>query len=344
VRIVRTLRRIYVASGLRALLPSRLKNSGRGVWSGAARAVGYPISSPQVPRPALSRGRVRMRLSHVLLGCDLNARYLESWPLVSRAWEEVAGLDPVLVLVADETAVPEWLRGDRRVRPFAPVEGVHTAFQSQCVRLLYPALLDAPGAVLISDMELVPMRPGYFHDSVAGIDERFFVPYRGDIFLHREEIAIPYNAARPATWAELFGIAGEEDVRRRLAGWAGGVSYEGVRGGSGWYTDQLVLYRTVLPWGEATGRLWLLDDQFTGYNRLERAEVEGAAEVPDRVRRNIRARRYTDFNSCIPHGTFAGVNETVLELALESLRAPLARLSRAAASRRPSSRSGRAAR
>jgi hypothetical protein len=343
-RVVRALRRAYVSSGLRGLLPSRLKNSGRGVWVRAARAVGYPISSPQVPRPALSRRRARMRLSHVLLGCDLNPRYLESWPLVSRAWEEVAQLEPVLVLVADEDAAPPGLVLDPRVRLFAPLPGVHTAFQSQCVRLLYPALVDAPGAVLISDMELVPMRPGYFHDAVAGVDERFFVPYRGDIFLHREEIAIPYNAARPETWAEIFGVGDQDDVHRRLAEWASGVSYEGVRGGSGWYTDQLVLYRTLLPWGEATGRLWLLDDQFTGYNRLERAEVEGEAEVPDEVRRKIRSRRYTDFNSCIPHSRFAGVNEAVLELALESLRAPRARLSRAAASRRPSSRSGRAAR
>ena len=317
--VVRAFRRAYVASGLRGLLPMRAKFAVRGVWVRVARSLGYPISSPRLPRPPLPRARVRMTLSHVLVACDLNPRYLESWPLASRGWEEVTNLEPVLVLVADEAEAPEELRRDPRVHFFKPLHGVHTAFQAQCLRLLYPALLDAPGAVLISDMELVPMKPGYFHDTVAGLDERFFAAYRGEVLFDRREISMPYNAARPETWGDIFGVSTLDDVSTRLAEWAGGVSYAGVRGGSGWYTDQLTLYESLVRWDQTSGRLWLMDDQYTGYCRLERAELMGESELPERHRLGIREGRYTDFDSCVPHSSFATLNNAVLELVLESL-------------------------
>lgn len=316
---VRLLRRAYVGSGARALLPSRLKNSGRGVWTRLARGLGYPVSSPQVPRPPLARSRVRMRLSHALLACDLNPRYLESWPLVSRAWEELVGVEPLLVLVADEEHAPPELVGDPRVRLFPPLPHVHTALQAQCIRLLFPALVEAPGAVVTSDMELVPLRSGYFHDPVRGIDERFFVAYRGDAFLHREQIPIAYNAARPETWGDVFGIRDLEDARACLARW-GARGYDGTRGGAGWYTDQHVLFRSLTHWPEGRARVWLLDDQSTRHRRLERAHVEAADELPSHVRRGLREGRYTDFDACIPHRSFAELNELVYDLARESVR------------------------
>jgi hypothetical protein len=258
-----------------------------------------------------------MRLSHVLVASDLNPRYLESWPLVSRGWEEVAGLEPILVLVAPAPEVPSNLAQDPRVRVVDPLPEVHTAFQAQCIRLLYPALIEAPGAVLISDMELVPLDPAYFHRTVAGVDERFFAAYRGEVLFDRHEISIPYNAARPTTWAEIFRIDGVSEVKERLAAWAATVDYSGSRGGPGWYTDQLMLYETLIPWGERTARLWLMDDQFTGYSRLERDVLMRAGRLPDECRRRIRRRRYTDFDSCVPHRDFAALNEAVLELALD---------------------------
>ncbi len=224
--VVRTLRRAYVASPIRALLPMRAKLAGRRVWVQVARALGYPISSPVVPRPRLERGRARMRLSHALVACDLNPHYLESWRLVSRGWEEVTGLEPLLVLVADRAKAPPELLRDPRVHLFQPLPGLHTAFQAQCIRLLYPALLETSGAVLISDMELLPMQPGYFHDTVAGVDERFFVAYRGDAFLHRREMPISYNAARPETWSDIFGVRTLGDVSDRLTEWAAGLRRE----------------------------------------------------------------------------------------------------------------------
>lgn len=319
VSLGRAIRGAYVRSGIRRVLPTTLKNGLRRRWVRVARNVGYPISTPHRPRPHLERPRRFARLTHVLLASDLNPRYLESWELVRRAWPAVAGVEPVLVLVADAESAPRDLLDDPHVRLFEPLPGIHTAFQAQCIRLLYPALLDAAGAVLISDMELVPIDPRYFHAPLARLDDRFFVAYR-DVFLHRSMVSVPYNAARPETWREVFGVETPADVRARLREWSADIRYTGERGGPGWYTDQHVLYRLLMPWAERTDRLWMLDDDHTGFNRLERPEPPTADWLSDTVRRAILARRYTDYNSAVPHSEHRELNEPVLELALRSLR------------------------
>ena len=118
-----------------------------------------------------------MRLTHVLLSCDANPAYLGFWPLVRRAWQEIVGIQPILVLIADQSEVPDSaLTGD--VVRFEPLPEVHRTFQAQCIRLLYPALMEADGAVLISDVDLLPVRSDYFHAPIRGLDERSFVVYK----------------------------------------------------------------------------------------------------------------------------------------------------------------------
>jgi hypothetical protein len=308
-----------VSSRLRRLVPNGVKIAGRRQWVHLARSIGYPISTQLLPRPPLVRGRRPLRLTHALVACDLNPVYLDFWPLVSRAWNEIAGLDVVLVLIAGEEDVPPELRRDPRVRLFPPIEGLHTAFQAQCIRLLYPALLDAEGAVIISDMELMPLSPAYFHGSLARLDARFFVSYR-DVLHSRGEIAIAYSAAEPATWRDITGVADDDDVRRLLSAWHGGVDYAGVRGGSGWYTDQHVLYRMLMDWPERDQRLWMLDDDYTGHRRLERSTLEQEGRLTVDRRRELLALRYTDFNALVPYERFRDLNEGVVSTAMRAVQ------------------------
>jgi hypothetical protein len=317
--IGKVVRNLYMRSGVRDHVPMDTKVRLRRRWVRLARRAGRPISSPQLPRPPLARTRKPLRLTHALLACDLNSHYLDSWPLVRRAWLEVANMEPRLVLIAKEDEAPSALLADERVRVFQPIEGVATALQAQCIRLLYPALVEGAEGVLISDMELVPLDPDYFHGPPALLDERFFVSYRDDPFLARTEIAIPYNAAHPETWAEIFRVDGTERMRETLEEWTAPVRFDGVRGGDGWFTDQRTLFRYVFDWPEHAQRLWMLDDDYTGYRRLERWTVEEDGIAPD-LRRELLARRYTDYNSLVPHRQFRELNERVLALALESIR------------------------
>lgn len=305
---------------MRELVPSPLKVRLRGAWLALARRIGYPISSPRLARPHLERGRRRFRLGRVLLACDLNPDYLGFWPSTRRAWREIVGVDATLVLIARRDEVPSELRDDPDVIPFEPVAGVHTAFQSQCIRLLYPALVETDGAVVISDMDLYPLRASYFHDPVGSLDERFFVVYR-DNRLGRGEIDIMFNAASPATWGEVFGVAAVEDVRSELARWADGLEYDGRRGWPGWYTDQRMLYEKLLAWNERSGRLWMLDDQYTRYSRLNRDQLADEDGLEAWRIQGIRGHEYSDFNCFVPYREHREVNDRVLRLGLEAARA-----------------------
>jgi hypothetical protein len=311
---------MYSRSRVRDLLSHEVKVALRRCWLVVARWIGYPISSPHFPRPHLAHGRRRFSLERVLLACDLNPDYLDFWPSTRRAWKEIVGLDAVLVLVASQDDVPDELRDDPSVIPFEPLEGVHSTFQAQCVRLLYPALLEADGAVIISDMDLYPLRASYFHEPVRRLDEHFFVVYRDDR-LNRREIAVAFNAALPATWREVFDVGTIEEVRSELARWSNGLHYDGRRGWDGWYTDQHQLYERLLSWCARNERLWVLDDQYSRYRRLDRMDFTDETGLEQWRIEAIRKREYSDFNCFVPYLEHRIVNDRVLELALAAARA-----------------------
>ena len=318
-RILDALRGLYLRSHVREAVPSRVKVALRGAWLVLAWRVGYPISSPRFPRPRLRRGRKPFRLGGVLMASDLNRDYLDFWPSTRRAWSEIVGLDPVLVLVAPRERIPPELRDDPAVIPFEPVEGVHTAFQAQCIRLLYPAILQIDRAVIVTDIDLYPLRASYFHDPVGSLDDRFFVVYRDERF-DRGEVDIMFNAALPGTWGDVFGVKTIDDVRSTLAHWADGLEYDGRRGWPGWYTDQRTLYSKLMSWPDRSERLWVLDDQYCRYSRLNRDKlVHEAGLEPWRIE-GMRRLDYSDFNCFVPYVEHREINDRVLELGLEIAR------------------------
>lgn len=298
----------------------RVKEWLRRGWVRVARAVRYPISSPRTPRPSLPRSRRPLRLTHALLACDLNRDYLDFWPNTRRAWREIAGIDPLLVLIADTGEVPSDLADDESVIAFPPLPDVHTTFQAQCIRLLYPALVETGGAVIISDIDLYPLRPSYFHNPPALLHDQFFVTYR-DTRLHRHEIGITFNAATPGTWAEVFHVDDLDDIRRRLREWSQTREYAGRRGATGWYSDQHLLFEALTAWPARTERHWTLDDDYCGYNRLDRIELVHEDGLLPHRRHGIRALKYSDYNCLIPYAEHREVNDLVLELGLEAIRA-----------------------
>jgi hypothetical protein len=262
------------------------------------------------------RGRRPLRLERVLLASDLNPDYLDFWPSTRRAWREIAGLEPMLVLVAAHDRVPAALHDDPAVTVFEPVEGIHTAFQAQCIRLLYPALVETTAAVMIADIDLYPLRRSYFFDPIRHLDERFFVVYR-DERLDRGEIDIMFNAALPSTWGEVFGVATLADVRAELARWADGLEYDGRRGWPGWYTDQRMLYARLMEWPQRDERLWVMDDQYCRYARLNRDKLANEAGLERWRIDGMRRLAYSDFNCFVPYSEHRAINDRVLELGLE---------------------------
>lgn len=292
----------------------------RELESATRRAFSLGPPKPRlVPRPPRRRAGSRgLRLTHVVVSSDLNERYLDLWPLASRAWQEIAGVEPLLVLVADEVAVPSALRSDPNVRVFPPVAGVHTAFQAQCIRLLYPALLDGAGGVVVADIDMVPLNRSYFHRPAGHVAETDFVAYR-DLMLSDREVPICYNAAAPRTWLELFGVAAMGEAAERLTEWAENLAYDGVPGGSGWATDQRTLYRALIDFGARSRRVWILDDRYTGFRRLDRRSI-GAGELTASDEHAIALGEFSDFHCALPHVEFRELNERVVDLAITATR------------------------
>jgi hypothetical protein len=312
---IRGLRSLYVMSGLQAALPHGLKSAVRRRWLPVARAMGYPVSSPRLPRPPLPADRSPMRLGRVLMACDLNCDYLDYWPSARRAWLEIVGVEPLLVLIAEEADVPEHLRSDDLVVRFRPIEGVHTALQAQCIRLLYPAVVDTADAVLISDIDLYPLRPSYFLDPIGRLDSRYFVSYR-DIYLERAMVSMLFNAATPQTWSDLFGISTLEDVRARLAAWASNITYDGRRAWPGWYTDQQLLYAALMEWPDAPRRWWAMDDDYCRHDQLDRLELMNEEGLAPHRQDEILAQVYSEYVCLFPYQEHREVNDLVLQLAL----------------------------
>jgi len=317
--VVRLLRTVYERR-LRPLVPQAMKSAARTrLWLPVARAIGYPISSPKVPRPPLARDRSRMRLSHVVLACDANPDYLEYWPSAKCAWLEIVGIEPILVLIADEDRVPADLRADPHVVSFAPIPNVHTALQAQCIRLLYPALVETEQAVLIADVDLYPLRRSYFVDPIAKLDARFFVSYRDDR-LEADQVVIPYNAAAPSTWAEIFGVTDLDGVRSRLGAWTSNLEYDGRRAWPGWYTDQQILHRTLTHWPDSASRWWVIDDAYTRHRQLDRLELEHEQGLSPARRDGISRLEYSDYICLFPYGEHREINDLVLRLGLDAAR------------------------
>ncbi|HUZ80793.1 MAG TPA: hypothetical protein VMU73_00970 [Gaiellaceae bacterium] len=275
-----------------------------------------PPCARDVPRPRLAaRGAPKLELTHALLAVDLHPGYAGLWPVAKRAWSEIAEVEPILVLLADDADVPAELAADPAVRVFRPEPGLDTALQAQCIRLLYPALLDAPGGVITSDVDMVPMSPRYFHRPLRRIDRTHFVCYR-DVLLPVGEMPICYNAALPETWSSVFAVDDLDDVRAALRAWGGGVEYEGTRGGAGWTTDQHQLCRILLERGRREKDVWILDDAYTGYRRLERAYVEKWKSLSDDARRGIAHRKFSDFHLLAADSPYASLNELIVDAAI----------------------------
>lgn len=260
-----------------------------------------------------------MELTHALLASDLNSSYVGLWPVAKRAWAEIAGVEPHLVLIAEPASVPQELVDDPAVHLFEPEPSIHTAFQAQCIRLLFPALLETDGAVVTSDVDMVPMNRRYFHRPLAYIDRRHFVCYR-DVLLPLEELPVCYNAALPKVWADVFDVGAVEDVRTRLREWAIGVDYAGTHGGNGWTTDQRQLYQILLARGRRRRDVWILDDDFTGYRRLERAYIEKWGEFPEDAQRKVARRSFSDFHLLRADSVDASLNTVIVDAAIAATR------------------------
>ena len=186
-----------------------------------------------------------MKLSAVLVACNENTKYLDFWPIVRESWWRIANLPCIMVYVGEE--LPEHLQNDPAVKHFKPIPGWPTATQAQCIRLLYPALFYGDGAIMLSDMDMIPMQSKFFKEGFHSFNNTQFVSLRG-IDEQEQQIYMCYVGATPKVWGDMFGISSESDIRTRLTEWSQKYPADGQHGGQGWCSDQIELYSKVKLW------------------------------------------------------------------------------------------------
>jgi hypothetical protein len=241
-----------------------------------------------------------MKLGTVVTASDLNPTYSEYIPAFIETWTSlVPEADIRIILVAD--AIPEALLPySKHIHLMHPLPGVSSAFQAQCIRLLYPRSITRDEGV-ITDMDMLPLCRRYYVDSIKDVSDDAFVIYRDGV-LHNQ-IPMCYCVAHPSTWQSIFGAVHAEEL---IQSWWK-PDYTGIPGQKGWFTDQIFLYNSVMSW---PGRIVRFKDYQLRFRRLDRSQ-RLMANI-ERACADIRSGLYVDYHGLRPYNAHRAINDAVV--------------------------------
>ena len=251
-----------------------------------------------------------MKIDKCLVSCDLNMLYLDFFDIIKLMWKEICNIDIILLLVADE--IPPTLKNEPNIILFKPIKNMSTIFQAQCIRLLYPALLT--GNIIISDMDIIPLNKKYFIDSIANYDDTKFISYR-DAYLSQNMIGICYNIANTNIWKQIFKINNHDDIVKTLQDWYN-INYSGTKNCEGWFTDQEMLYTSLITWKNNKDHIILTDNDLN-FVRLDKRHKNYINKMTDTMIHNIKTNKYTDFHIMKPYSKYKNTINTIISLSLE---------------------------
>ncbi len=242
-----------------------------------------------------------MKLDCILTAVNENPLYIEFIPIFIKAWKGlIPEADIKIILIANE--IPdEYKVYSEYIILFSPIENVSTSLTAQYIRILYPAILPYENGVLITDMDCLPMNRDYYVKNIEKFDNSKFIYYRHILFCDKQ-ISIMYNIATPHTWSDIFNIKNTEDIVNELVNINNKIDYNGIPGESGWFSDQLKLYDSVMKWQDKSHRFIFLKDWDTGFNRLNRCDnfSYNSNEI------------YTDFHAMRPYSKYKEINDMVI--------------------------------
>lgn len=144
-------------------------------------------------------------LTHVILACDNNKFYYEFYPIVRKYWIGMK-IQPILIFIG--TDIPDMLKKyESEITLFKPLPNIPPGSQAQCIRILYPALLNLETFVITSDIDILPLSPSYFHDITKHSSESFILC---------KNIEHSYCVATPKVWKDIFNIQSISDIENIL--------------------------------------------------------------------------------------------------------------------------------
>jgi hypothetical protein len=248
-----------------------------------------------------------MKLDCVLTACNANPLYLEFIPIFVRAWKKLYPTVDVKIILISDTIPEPYNEYKNNIVLFHPIPYINDAYVSQIIRLLYPGLLTYSGAVLITDIDMLPMNRTYYSESIAPYNNKF-IHFRNGVMNWRgmNQYAMCYNAAAPSTWREITGMSSIEEVQTWI------ISnyckqYDGVSDGQGWYSDQVALYNMLTTWGSKN--LVCLKDEDIGHCRLDRIHDINLETILPLVKKG----HYSDYHCLRPYAKFKSINDAIID-------------------------------
>jgi hypothetical protein len=213
--------------------------------------------------------------------------YLACVPFFFKSWNAL-GYEPYLLYIGE--TLPAELRTLQKIHTivqFNPPPGFHSAYIAQSIRLYWTSLVstDLDRQVLITDIDIVPLSNRFFKEELLSYDKTKFhaVDYMNTL-KNYGYLPMCYNIATVRLWRALNGISTLAQLQEK---YTDPVVYSGTHGGTGWFTDQIVL----------TTLFKQLGTQAEYHNntdrRLERWDINvGSVELMDQLKRGV----YRDYH------------------------------------------------
>lgn len=253
-----------------------------------------------------------MKIDFVLTAGNMNDHYLQLFPLIHQVWKKRFNLDCYLILISD--TIPNYLEKLKDfIIKFKPIDGIHTTYIAQVIRLLYPCLYPDK-TILISDLDIIPVKREYFLDPIKFFHNNTFVTYT-DRYKKQCMYAICYNVGKGSVYGDMLELENSErnveGIVKKLKEWYN-EDYDGKKNCPGWYTDQKKLF---IYFEKFTGKKEILKDKIIGYKRLHNRARDKEHIIKNFTKIMDELESYSDIHCIKPFSRTKGIlNKMVKKL------------------------------
>ena len=250
-----------------------------------------------------------MKLKCVLTAVNENPLYLDFIPYFIKCWNRLYPNIDVKVIIVSTTLPIEFKDYHNNIIHFKPKDdNISTAFISQYIRLLYPAILDYNGGVLITDIDMIPMNMTYYSKNIESFTNSNFISYR-HFNDNCTQIPMCYNIANPVVWSNIFNIDTISDIHQRIEVVYNRIDYQ-QESNNHWYTDQLDLYKYINNWSGKDQYYICLEDNITAFKRLGRNRDFNIEQIREQITNGL----FTDYHCLRPQSKYSEINEKIYKL------------------------------
>jgi hypothetical protein len=147
-----------------------------------------------------------MKFDRVILSCDDNPKFVDFWPIVSKAWNKLFGVKVSLAVVGASSEMFHVEHSWQTVMSVAPVENIPTGNQAKMARYFYATLLQDATLCMTNDMDLLPLQADYYNDLLRQRPKNHFMTIGGELYagVEKGKFTAGYLTAESRIWRMLM--------------------------------------------------------------------------------------------------------------------------------------------